>query len=779
MSSFDTPELRMAELNRVAMMSLLQKKSIESTVTIRPYGLVTGEPGKFWSHERAQNHLDFLMRLWWSGRGDDIINPDVSLGALGLKHVLDVGPSIALSLTRFARTSKTQDGSGNADQMGGLRHCSHPHVCVFHALGTMLILRYGVRGLIALPDLMDATVDWTKAHLLQLDLEPTVWRTTWQASMKSTMKRKRRSVRADGDGAEGDGADGDGDDGDGDGDGDADGDGDGDADGDGGDGDGDADGDGDGDGDGDADGDGDGDADGDDYGDGDYGDYGDDGDGDYGGGVIVTRGGEVTNGRSKNRRFLNRQSSRIVKLLASANTPISFQGDKKLSHLRGFAQTIMIENGGDHATFAKHSRWSAPGTDDIPDVYKKHYLSRLSTDIMLTMAGGRYGNKQSYLLPEAEVGIKIYADTEDDYASDMPGFDMSQEMKLVVTHLMGKELIDLHAETRRNWLHRGDLESKGRICSRSNACFTSVVLYTVIVFIQNVNAMLEWGGEGIWHELPYAYLARGNCPDEVADAVDKLREEALTARTLMMNTAFDEDGNGKVANQQIMNSLKRLQTMTQLGTNRLQDQQQKQMQKTEGLLKQANQLMTARFSDLGRIFAVAGASLSGVPVSVPVPVPVPVSPVRTLHASGTASAPTKRVEPLKRYDAMTQAQYCKALADEWGPPVELEGINEQSTPGTIYKTVLDRAHVLFPSRELPTADIKKAQTSLKDKKKRFWATYQLLWQQTPAAQRGGVVGRIVKYWERNGIQSVTAFSTHFDNKRMFDMKGSQLVSMFA
>lgn len=128
---------------------------------------------------------------------------------------------------------------------------------------------------------------------------------------------------------------------------------------------------------------------------------------------------------------------------------------------------------------------------------------------------------------------------------------------------------------------------------------------------------------------------------------------------------------------------------------------------------------------------------------------------------------------------MTQAQYCKALADEWGPPVELEGINEQSTPGTIYKTVLDRAHVLFPSRELPTADIKKAQTSLKDKKKRFWATYQLLWQQTPAAQRGGVVGRIVKYWERNGIQSVTAFSTHFDNKRMFDMKGSQLVSMFA
>ena len=44
-----------------------------------------------WSHERAQNHLDFLMRLWWSGRGDDIINPDVSLGALGLKNVPDVG----------------------------------------------------------------------------------------------------------------------------------------------------------------------------------------------------------------------------------------------------------------------------------------------------------------------------------------------------------------------------------------------------------------------------------------------------------------------------------------------------------------------------------------------------------------------------------------------------------------------------------------------------------------------------------------------------------------
>ena len=77
--------------------------------------------------------------------------------------------------------------------------------------------------------------------------------------------------------------------------------------------------------------------------------------------------------------------------------------------------------------------------------------------------------------------------------------------------------------------------------------------------------------------------------------------------------------------------------------------------------------------------------------------------VRTLHASGTASAPTM-VEPLKRYDTMTQARYCKALADEWGPPVELEGINEQSTPGTIYKTVLDRAHMLFPSRDLPTAD---------------------------------------------------------------------------
>ena len=46
----------------------------------------------------------------------------------------------------------------------------------------------------------------------------------------------------------------------------------------------------------------------------------------------------------------------------------------------------------------------------------------------------------------------------------------------------------------------------------------------VVCFVQDIDAMIKWGGDALWNEIPYAYLRREKCGDNVADALQRIRE---------------------------------------------------------------------------------------------------------------------------------------------------------------------------------------------------------------------------------------------------------------
>ena len=709
------------------------------------------------------------MRYFWAGRGDDIANPNVSVGSLAVKHVPDVGPNTAMLLLRLAPESKTlkmSDG-GKPDTMGGLRH-RQAQLCIFNALGKLFICRFGTRGLFKLPDILNAYAQWTEAHLLIMNLDPKDYGTSWQQTHESfirALNQKPRRPNATDDVED------------------------------------------------------------------EIDQQGNDEDDDAGVvdgvrvGVVSGEEPILRNGKRKVRTTSDRQRRAIQRLLEDANVPTSFDGKKKV-HLRGFVQKIAIEEGNaTHEEIAAHHRWGGgeKGRNES-QVYYAHYMSTLAPTTMLSTCGGDAQNKQSFIVPESDVGVTYLTashvsrirneeEVEDDglFSTDLPGIKIDNDMRIVVEYLMGPNLLQLMDKTRRQWLTAGR-DDPQIPNSRTNATFTTMLVYVVVCFVQDIDAMIKWGGDALWNEIPYAYLRREKCGDNVADALQRIRELVQHAREEAGKRVINVQAEATKQNQQLVAAVNAHTEFNRVGHNYVKSQLQHTFSEMKtgfaDLSKKHNELRAEQSTLEYRVHQrLCGAFMSAAaavhsPASMtqspqstmPPPLSMMQSPQSTMPPTQSAMPPTlsmtqspqsmtqstqsqRRLKEVTEYQSLSIADLVKALAEEWGEPRPLGNVSEFSTVKTIRDATRMRMNGMFDNRLL-SSDEKRKQNSIKTRRTGFFATYQLLYERTTSAERPHTVQRLQQFWEANGIKTLNAFNDFIRDKGIDSMAGTDFTSRF-
>ena len=130
---------------------------------------------------RAQGRVLVLTELWMFARGSDLRGePDPKEGNMGemlsigklfgsYKPVHIVGPDKFYVLKILKDDSKANK-IGRPELIGATRH-RDPWLCSINAIASLMLLRFGKDGLIAMPDFFDAYNDWPSEHQFLTDAD--------------------------------------------------------------------------------------------------------------------------------------------------------------------------------------------------------------------------------------------------------------------------------------------------------------------------------------------------------------------------------------------------------------------------------------------------------------------------------------------------------------------------------------------------------------------------------------------------------------------------------